>query len=245
MAKTQLRTTLSLHESVREEILNRIESGVYQPEEPIPSAAMLSEEFGVSPITVKRALRDLHSGGALVSVAGKGTYVKKQRRVWRELDVWMSSMDDAAIQLISITREKISDSTLRAFNPPEDVMLCVRKIIFADDEPFLYDATFLSSEVDGEIIDEFGQSYVTDALDRHDIHVITTDLIIEAAPAAGMVEEIFGIPTGYPMLRRLYKIQTSDPNITIFGIVQAPFDMLSCSISLPGNSKNTIVEPAK
>lgn len=245
MAKTHLRTTLSLHESVREEIFARIRNGVYQPEEPIPSAAMLTEEFGVSPITVKRALRDLHSAGALISVAGKGTYVKKQRRVLRELDVWMSWMDDAALRLISITREKISDSTLRGFNPPEGVMLCVRKVIYADDEPFLYDATFLSSEVDGEIIDEFGRSYVIDALDRHDIHVVNTDLIIDAAPAAGKVEEIFGIPTGYPMLRRLYKIRTSDPNITIFGVVQAPFDRLSCSISLPGNSKTTVMEPQK
>ncbi|MGY5795609.1 GntR family transcriptional regulator len=142
MARTHLRTTLPLHETVREEILARIRSGVYKPEEPIPSAAMLTEEFSVSPITVKRALRDLHSAGALISVAGKGTYVKKHRRVLRELDVWLSSIDDAALQLISITREKISDPTLRTFSPPEEAMLCVRKIIFADDEPFLYDATF-------------------------------------------------------------------------------------------------------
>ncbi|MGY5795601.1 GntR family transcriptional regulator, partial len=75
MARTHLRTTLPLHETVREEILARIRSGVYKPEESIPSAAMLTEEFSVSPITVKRALRDLHSAGALISVAGKGTYV--------------------------------------------------------------------------------------------------------------------------------------------------------------------------
>ncbi|RUW04659.1 GntR family transcriptional regulator, partial [Mesorhizobium sp. M1A.F.Ca.IN.020.06.1.1] len=72
MAGSQLRLSSSLHESVREEILNRIGNGTYQPEALIPSTAMLGQEFGVSPITIKRALRDLQAAGILVSIAGKG-----------------------------------------------------------------------------------------------------------------------------------------------------------------------------
>ncbi|RWG74871.1 MAG: GntR family transcriptional regulator, partial [Mesorhizobium sp.] len=60
---SQLQSAPSLHEAVREELLERIKGGTYQPGALIPSTVMLSEEFGVSAITVKRALRDLQSLG--------------------------------------------------------------------------------------------------------------------------------------------------------------------------------------
>lgn len=234
MANLLLRTSSSLHESVREEILRRIECGIYQPEALIPSVAMLGDEFGVSPITIKRALRDLQAAGALVSIAGKGTYVKKKKkRILRNLDVLAPSYGDTTIQLISVTREKISDLTMQTFDPPKTAMLCVRKVIFTDDTPFMYDATYLSADVDNEIIEEFGERLVMDALRRHNIGVLNTQIIIDAAPAIGKAEEIFGIPTGYPMLRRYYKYTTTNHDITIFGSVQAPFDRLACTVSIP------------
>lgn len=237
MINIPMRPSASLHEAVREEILARISNGTYQQEAIIPSAAMLGEEFGVSPITIKRALRDLQSAGALVAVAGKGTYVKKQTRVLRRLDISAPSYEGTTIQLHSITREKISDTAMNSFNPPSGALLCVRKTVYADDAPFMYDATYLSSDLSDAITEEFGEVFVTTALERHGYEVVNTDLIIDAAPASGKVEEIFGIPSGYPMLRRFYKFTTSSPKMTVFGVVQAPFDQLACSISIPARPK--------
>ncbi|KAA3448237.1 GntR family transcriptional regulator [Mesorhizobium sp. SARCC-RB16n] len=229
------RASASLHESVREEIQRRITNGAYQPDALIPSTVVLAAEFGVSPITIKRSLRDLQAAGALVSIAGKGTYVKKRTRVLRTLDMSKLSFEAATIQLLSITREKISDPTMRAFDPPLEAMLCVRKTINLEGAPFMYDATYVSSHVGEEIIEEFGERFVVQALERHNINVVNTDLIIDAAPAVGKVEEVFGIPTGYPMLRRFYKFTTTNPAVSCYGVVQAPFDQFACTISIPGN----------
>ncbi|WP_292437240.1 GntR family transcriptional regulator [Mesorhizobium sp.] len=244
MNNLQLRGASSLHESVRQELLKRIKSGAYISGDSIPSTAMLSEEFGVSPITIKRAIRDLQSAGALIAVAGKGTFVKEQRRFLRELDVWWSSMDNArglgftpSMRLLSITRERISDPVMSVFNAPDEAMLCVRKTILADDLPIMYDATYLSSDVDDAIVEEFGERFVTDALERHAIDIVNTQFVIDAAPAAGEAEEIFGIPNGYPMLRRLYKVTTTNRSVTIFGVVESPFDRLACSITIPSDPK--------
>ncbi len=225
----------SLHESVREELLDRVKKGVYQPEDPIPSTAMLSEEFGVSPITIKRALRDLQAAGVLMAVTGKGTYVKKQKRLLHQLDLRapIKSNTQLKIRLLSVTREKISDPTMSAVEAPDRTMLCVRKVILSDGLPFIYDATYVSSELSNEIVEEFGERFVYEALEAHDIKVVNTRLVIDAAPASGGVEEVFGVPNGYPMLRRLYRLITSDPNITVYGVVQAPFDQLACSIDFP------------
>ncbi|RUW07422.1 UTRA domain-containing protein, partial [Mesorhizobium sp. M1A.F.Ca.IN.020.06.1.1] len=155
----------------------------------------------------------------------------------RKLDVAMRSVEGMTIQLISVTRDKISDPTMLTFGPPKGAMLCVRKVIFADGAPLMYDATYLSSDVEDEIVDEFGEQFVTNALKHHGISVVNTDLIIDAAPAVGAVEEVFGIPTGYPMLRRFYKFTTTDSMVTIFGVVQAPFDRLACTLSIPTSRK--------
>ncbi|UFW71335.1 UTRA domain-containing protein [Bradyrhizobium sp. WU425] len=109
---------------------------------------------------------------------------------------------------MKLLSERISDPVMLTFRPPREAMLCVRKTIFIDDMPFLYDSTYLSTDVDGEIVDEFAEQFVAQALRRHSILVTNTDLIIDAAPATGQFEELFGVPTGYPILRRCYKFST-------------------------------------
>ncbi len=57
-------------------ISDRIAAGVYGPDEKIPSASQLCEEFGVSQMTVRRALTSLEDQGLVYGCAGKGTFVK-------------------------------------------------------------------------------------------------------------------------------------------------------------------------
>jgi GntR family transcriptional regulator len=52
-----------------------IRSGVYRPGTALPSETLLCNEFDVSRITVKRAMRDLVSDGLVVRQRGKGTFV--------------------------------------------------------------------------------------------------------------------------------------------------------------------------
>ncbi len=112
-------------------------------------------------------------------------------------------------------------------------MLCIRKTIWTDGAPFMYDITYLSPEIDNEIVEEFGERFVVDVLKTHSIHIQKTHIVTDAAPAAGAVEGIFDVPNGYPMLRRLYRMKTSDPGITVYGVVQAPFDRLACTVDFP------------
>ncbi|WP_201724218.1 GntR family transcriptional regulator [Bradyrhizobium centrolobii] len=238
MITPQLRASRSLHESVRQETLNRIKNGTYLPNIPIPSTATLSREFGVSPITIKRALRDLQAIGAVTAIAGKGTFVKEQRRSLIDLSDGIACWETANIRLISIAKEKISDPAMEMFNPPGDAMLCVRKMIFfAGEPPLAYDFTYLSPDVDDATIDKFGTRPVTEALGRHGIRIRNISYLIDASTAARQVAKAFAIPNGYPMLRRLYKITTTKKGLTIFGILQAPFDRLSYSLNIQSDTK--------
>lgn len=237
--KSHLPSSSSLHEEIREVIRERVLNGYYEIGVPITSTTKLGEEFKVSQITVKRALRDLKTAGVLSSIPGKGTFVKERRRFLRTLDVWVSSMENAkelgfepTIDLISITREKIIHPDLAELNPPNKSMYCVKKIILADGIPIMYDTAYVSTNIDEAILDECGERFIADALRRHNIEIISTNMVIDASPASIGAQQIFSITNGYPTLRRLYNISTSDSDISIYGIVESPFDRVACSITI-------------
>jgi DNA-binding GntR family transcriptional regulator len=228
-----------LHQNVRQEIIRRVNAGEYAAGQVLPSAAALAEEFGVSAITVKRAFRDLQPAGVLRSVPGLGTFVREQRRFIRDLDYSLTSHADAlrlglnpSISLKSLTQEKIVDPAFEVLQAPAGLMLCVRKVISADGVPVMYDTSYLPRSIDDAIIDEFADKFVGDALREHGTEFTTTKLLIDAAPASEHAQDTFSIPNGYPMLRRLYRLSTTDKAFSVFGLAESPFDRLACTVEL-------------
>ena len=59
-----------------ETIAERIATGIYAPGGRLPSGSQLCAEFGVSPMTVTRALAVLKTEGLVSSVKGRGTYTR-------------------------------------------------------------------------------------------------------------------------------------------------------------------------
>lgn len=236
----------ALHENVRLEIMRRVRVGEYAIGEALPSAAALAEEFGVSAITIKRALRDLQPAGILRSVPGLGTFVREQRRFIRDLDFSLTSFDDAlrlglkpAIHLVSLTREKILEPAFDVLEPPDELMLCVRKVISADGTPIMYDTSYLPRSVNDEVVDEFGEKFISDALRDHGTKFTKTKLLIDAAPASEQARQTFAIPNGYPTLRRLYRLSTTDKSFSVFGVTESPFDRLACVVELDASHKGS------
>lgn len=65
---------------IREAIYNKIISGEYKAGEKLPAEEKLAEEYGVSRMTVNKALMELVSREYLTRIQGSGTYVSKMRR---------------------------------------------------------------------------------------------------------------------------------------------------------------------
>ncbi|MBW3553521.1 MAG: GntR family transcriptional regulator, partial [Gemmatimonadetes bacterium] len=68
---------IAKHEQVRRAVESEIESGRWGPGDRLPSEAELVERFGVSRITVGRAMRDLQGAGVVERRPGSGTYVSR------------------------------------------------------------------------------------------------------------------------------------------------------------------------
>jgi GntR family transcriptional regulator len=71
-----------VYQQVAAWVRERIESGEYPENRPIPSKRSLQEELGVSQGSIERALDVLRDEGRIVSVMGRGLYVTP-RSQWR------------------------------------------------------------------------------------------------------------------------------------------------------------------
>ena len=69
-----------LYQAVADNILEKIESGNYKPNERIPSEAELGELYGVGRNTIRHALSELVKNGDLVTLHGVGTFVSDGSR---------------------------------------------------------------------------------------------------------------------------------------------------------------------
>ena len=66
-------------QTIKDYLLKEIQAGTWKEGDAIPSEAMLAEQFGVSRMTVNRAVRELTSEQILNRIQGSGTYVAQQK----------------------------------------------------------------------------------------------------------------------------------------------------------------------
>jgi GntR family transcriptional regulator len=64
---------------VADVIAARIERGELVPNRPIPSEATMQQEFGIARGTARKAVDLLRERGLVVTVAGRGTFVRPEK----------------------------------------------------------------------------------------------------------------------------------------------------------------------
>jgi GntR family transcriptional regulator len=70
-------TEIPVYLQVAELLRARITAGEIEPGRPLPSIRHLVQEFGVADGTVQKAIKVLRDEGLVVSVRGKGSYVRR------------------------------------------------------------------------------------------------------------------------------------------------------------------------
>lgn len=229
-----------LHEMARITLQERIQSGFYPKDVALPSVPTLANEFGVSAITLKRALRDLKMAGLVRSVAGLGTFVREQERFVLSMSaaLKLSGMKDDAlrsrrslrIELLSIAKSEIQEPALLPFNPPAQIYLRVEKMIFVDEIPIAFDRAFISLPIDQDFIDSLGTRFIYEVMRDREMPVVSNRMIFDAAPPSEDAQVALGIPDGYPTLRKCYHFVAGVKPIRVYGISVSPFDRVACSL---------------
>jgi DNA-binding GntR family transcriptional regulator len=117
-------------------LADRIASGVYPPESRLPSGSELCREFGVSPMTVRRALNILDSQGLTCGVKGRGVFARSvdlADSVFRLDSLTGDWLDDSAeIRMLSaaMTKAEGKIATMLSVSPGERVVQLRRLVSY-------------------------------------------------------------------------------------------------------------------
>ncbi len=138
-----------LFAQVEKSLNSAINSGRFLPGERIPTEPELAEIYGVSRITIRRAIDELCQHGILVKRQGKGTFVR-ERKMTRKIEhaasftescIASGMVPSAAVMKRELLKSVPSDIAAR----PEfgdDRILYIQRIHYADGAPIMIENNY-------------------------------------------------------------------------------------------------------
>lgn len=171
---------LPLYVQIRESLRRQILEGHYQVHERLPSENAMMKTFGVSRITIRQALRDMHNEGLVFSAQGKGTFVSKPKAVQnvQRLEGFGEAMTaqgyEASARVLSIQQLRAPKAAAAALdlNPGEEVVE-VKRVRYLNREPVCVENSYFPLDMGRQLF--------------------SLDLSGDIFP---MLENLFGIPLG-------------------------------------------------
>ena len=194
---------------VKRAIIRKIEKEEYKENELIPSERELTEMFGVSRITVRRAVYELVGENYLYRIQGKGTYVKSDK-IQQNLISITSCTQDVINLGMTPRRHVISASTeiadqrrrrLLELGDNERVFR-LERIYFADDDPLNHTVTYLPYKLfPGIDAHDFSCESLYSVLgSQYGCQITTATRTIEAVLAEGKIARYLEVSSGTPIL---------------------------------------------
>ena len=198
-----------LYVQIKEALRRRILEGVYAPHERLPSENELMTAFGVSRITVRQALRDLHSEGLVFSAQGKGTFVSKPKAVQdvQRLQGFEEAMAskgyETAARLISIQQKRPTKAVRTALRLESgDDVVEAKRVRYLNREPVSVDLSHFPVDVGTRL---FSRDLTGDIFPMLENELGTrlgaADIKLEAALADDEVQRLLHMKAGEPILR--------------------------------------------
>lgn len=195
---------------IKDGLIAAIERGELRPGQKIPSARDLSDQMGVSRMTVLQAIRELTHQGKLFSVTGKGTFVGHAeklepniRTVWGFTDTFRAEGYKTGSQLILFDVVNADAHAAEALQVSENTSLyrLARKRLL-NDQPVGIETTHLvRSDVPGlEQFDWNKESLYTVLRQHYGLDPVCGRNYIEAAAADDITARLLSIPKNTPVL---------------------------------------------
>lgn len=210
LLKSELLAPVPLHAQVRERLRERILDGSYAVHAQLPAESELCALFGVSRITVRQALGDLHKEGLIFKVPGKGTFVA-QPKAFQQLSQ-LEGFAQAMARLGHSIRNVVTSHAVVAAHatvaqqlgvPTGAQVSEIRRIRCLNGEPLSVEVTYLPPHI--------GERLRSADLARRDIFLILendygirlghADLRIDAVPAGAALAASLRVREGSAILR--------------------------------------------
>ncbi|MBM7776230.1 GntR family transcriptional regulator [Actinokineospora baliensis] len=143
--------------AIQDDLVRRIATAEFRAGRPLPPQRELSEEYGVSLMTLRQALRALEDEGIVEQVAGKGTFVRAHRVPYLAAGLG-SIVDDLAAQGIAMTTvqlraEVVTPSPDIARRLRADRVLEVERLRLVGSRPVVHQLSRIPNPLGGALVD--------------------------------------------------------------------------------------------
>jgi DNA-binding GntR family transcriptional regulator len=193
---------------IADDIAERISAGLYRPGDQLPTERELRERFGVSPMTVRRAINILLDRGLVTTTQGKGTFVRSfdlGEAVFRLQDVTDRWTADASVEVrlleasIVPADERVSQALACPAGAPT---VFLRRLILRGAVPLLYNVEYVLYDPTRPLVESQLQITSLEGLLRagHGETRPSGELSIEAVALEAEAAALLGVPEGSPAL---------------------------------------------
>ncbi len=201
---------LPLYHQIREELRARIIDRTYAPHGKLPSESELMSAFGVSRITVRQALRDLHKEGLIFSIQGKGCFVTKPKAVQEltRLQGFGEAMArhgyETSSRVIFFEEVPARPAVAAALRlEPEAVVIELQRVRYLNRAPVSLDVSFFPLEIGRRLAHADLASRDVFAVLENDLglRLRAADLTLEATTADSALSRHLAVAQGAAVLR--------------------------------------------
>jgi GntR family transcriptional regulator len=231
----------------------RITDGVYLPGTKIPSERELVSEFRVSPITVRRAIRDLTVDGLLIARQGLGVFVTDNRHVIRALtaDIMTTLEDDMrrvgvvpGLKVVSLTMVKDPIMAARLHQSVDSPLYRLQKVILGDGSPVVVDSAYLPRALGDALRPELSEDrYLFPLFITHGISVDHIRFRVSGDTVSREDGDLLGLAPNFPALVLDYTVIAPDTTAILAGRAVSRADRLGYQFDVHPGLHRTDLRP--
>lgn len=199
-----------LYEQIKDYIMHRIQTGEFAPNTRLPSERDMAARFGVSRLTVSKAVKELEQAGWLYVQIGKGTYIN-DAPIHQEIAALTSFTEEMALR-----GQPTSSRVLRAEHTPptEDIaralqigpgveVITLERVRYAASRPVALEASSFAATACPDILQQhdFARESLYTVLSRdYGLRLTYAEQSFEARAASSTEAHHLEVSEGAPVL---------------------------------------------
>ena len=195
---------IPLYYQLKEYLLQEIKIQ-YKAGDVLPSESEIEKQYGVSRITVRKAIEELAREGIVVKKQGKGTFVMEQKILYdaniigsltQRLEKQKHQLKTRSIEYITITQAHHVKALLDC-----DTLLCIKRLRILDGIPFALMLNYIDPSRVPDIQENLNvESLYTFYKEQYNISFYHAEETVEARAATKEQANKLNIPQNAPLL---------------------------------------------
>jgi GntR family transcriptional regulator len=223
--KFEKRNGIPLYLQIKDHLLAKIEAGEWPEESLIPTESELCEQYKVSKITIREAIKLLVRDGRLSRVPGKGTFITKQK-IEQKLDRFFSFTKwarqnglDPASRILNVETLPCDAHIAKHLRIPEgEHVTRIERLRLGNSEPLMLEVIWIPYSTCPDIhLRDLANVPLNDILQtEYGIVLLKARETIEPAVADSHVSRLLAIDKEVLMLHVEHTAYTTDDKVVYF-----------------------------